>query len=434
MNIYKGVLLLGITALIFSNAVLADGTEILGLGPPSIFIESGTGTAIGGAGLISSPGTITVKVPGGATIKQVLLYWEGFMRTSDDGDDTITVSRGSITEIIAGTLIGGSTKFFGGAYASTFRADITTTGLVGPGTNHLTVEGLSFTRRNNGAGVVVIYDDGSGDTTLDIRDGSDLAYIGFSSPLNATVPQTFDFPVANTSRTAMVNLHFASVSGTASGHGFRPTSIEITTGGVTSKLSDLLDSNNGDEWDAFAIAVNVPPGATDLTVEPFSRDDFGTGRTPASFDWLAAAFSIQEEGDPGRMTGGGSVFTLEGARVTRGFEIHCDLRDPNNIQVNWPGNRFHLTDLTAAVCIDNVSIDQLPRSAPFDTFEGEGEGLLNGEPGATIDFTFVDAGEPGVNDTARIVIKNAGGDVVLDVSGNLKKGNIQAHLDNQSTL
>jgi len=296
------------------------------------------------------------------------------------------------------------------------------------------VEDLNFTRRDNGAGVVIIYDDGSGDTILEIRDGSDLAYIDFGSTLNATVPQTFNFPAASTSRTAMVNLHFASVSGTASGHGFRPTSIEITTGGATNTLSDLLDSNSGDEWDAFTIAVNVPPGATNLTVEPFSRDDFGTGRKPASFDWLAAAFSVQEEGDPGRMTGGGSVFTLEGARVTRGFEIHCDLRDPNNIQVNWPGNRFHLTDLTAAVCIDNVSIDQLPRSAPFDTFEGEGDGLLNGDPGATIDFTFVDAGEPGVNDTARIVIKDAGGNVVLDVSGNLDRGNIQAHLDNQSTL
>jgi len=143
MNIYKGVLLLGITALIFSNAVLADGTEMLGnpedsppppLPGPAITIAPGTGTVIGGAGLINSPGTITVKVPGGATVKQVLLYWEGFMTTNAAGDDTITVSRGSITTTVTGTLIGGPTRFFGNAYASTFRADITSTGLVGPGT------------------------------------------------------------------------------------------------------------------------------------------------------------------------------------------------------------------------------------------------------------------------------------------------------------
>jgi len=132
----------------------------------------------------------------------------------------------------------------------------------------------------------------------------------------------------------------------------------------------------------------------------------------------------------GRMTGGGSVFRIDGARVTRGFEIHCDLREPNNIEVNWPGgNNFHMTSLTAAVCTDDPAIIQAPPVAPFDTFTGDGTGKLNGEPGATIHFVFVDAGEPGKNDTALIQIWDSASNLVLEVSGFIDVGNLQAHKD-----
>ncbi len=127
----------------------------------------------------------------------------------------------------------------------------------------------------------------------------------------------------------------------------------------------------------------------------------------------------------GRMTGGGSVFKTDGARVTRGFEIHCDLSEPNNLQVNWPGgNKFHLTSLTSAVCTDDPAIIQDPPAAPFDTFIGDGTGKLNGVDGATIHFVFVDAGEPGKNDTALIEID---GGAALSVSGFIDVGNLQAH-------
>ena len=58
---------------------------------------------------------------------------------------------------------------------------------------------------------------------------------------------------------------------------------------------------------------------------------------------------------------------------------------------------------------------------------GRGVGRYNGERGAQIFFTFTDAGEPGVADTAEIVIMDAGGDQVLFVSGDLMYGNHQAH-------
>jgi len=286
-------LILGLVALGSIEQVRADGTETLGV--PSIAIASGTGVAVGGTGMISQPGTINVDVPMGATVKQVLLYWEGFMADSSPADSTILVSKGAIpaTEV-AGTLIGGATFFFSPAWASTFRADITSLGLVTAGANTLTVDGLSFSYANNGAGVLVIYDDGTTAAQIQIVDGSDLAFINFDEPLKNTVAQTFNFPAWPVDRTAQLNMFFASVEGTLSGYGFRPTAIELTTGGTTTVLDNQLDSVSGQEWDTLSVPVNIPAGATSLTVQPFSRDDLGTGNLPASFDWLAASLALPE--------------------------------------------------------------------------------------------------------------------------------------------
>ena len=130
---------------------------------------------------------------------------------------------------------------------------------------------------------------------------------------------------------------------------------------------------------------------------------------------------------PGRMTGGGRVTTA--SRVTHGFELHCTASDlPNNLQVNWGGNRFHLESLTSASCTD-TPLDQKPPSAPFDTYKGKGTGRYNGTPGATAEWTFTDAGEPGKSDTMTIEIKDSSSAVVLSVTGTLDQGNHQAHED-----
>jgi len=417
----------------------ADGTEKLG--DPSIPIASGTGIAAGGTGMISQPGAMTVAIPAGAAVKQVILYWEGFTALGVPGDDTIFVSNGGLPIEVTGKLIGGPAFFFSGAWSSTFRADITSLGLVTAGLNILTLDGLSFSSANNGGGVFVIYDDGTSDAKIAVRDGTDLAFEGFPKPRQETIPQTFKFPPSKSDRSAHLNLFFASVSGTTSGYGLRPTAIEITTGGTTVVLPNLLDSISGQEWDYFTISANVPAGAKSLTVQPFSRDDLGTGNLPASFDWLAAGFALEPEipsDADGRMTGGGSVFTVDDVRVTHGFELHCDLREPNNLEVNWPdANNFHLTKLTSASCTDSPAIDQNPPAAPFDTFTGTGIGMLNNQPGARIAFVLVDAGEPGVLDTASMKIYDADNNLVLDVTGDpnvpgyLEYGNQQAHKDNQ---
>lgn len=125
----------------------------------------------------------------------------------------------------------------------------------------------------------------------------------------------------------------------------------------------------------------------------------------------------------GRMTGGGSVGKTD---VRHGFELHCDMSLPNNLEINWgKGNNFHLTSLTLATCSDDPSIDEGQPVAGFDTYAGSGVGKLNGVDGATIDFVLTDAGEPGkAGDYAKFSIN---GGAALAVSGTLDSGNHQAH-------
>jgi hypothetical protein len=132
----------------------------------------------------------------------------------------------------------------------------------------------------------------------------------------------------------------------------------------------------------------------------------------------------------GRMTGGGFQIYND-VRITRGFTIHCDIILSNNLEINWPGNRWHIDKpLTKATCIDDPAYNEHPPVAPFNTFIGEGVGRLNGVDGALVKFTFIDAGEPGTNDKASIQIWDVNGNLVLDVPLMLLGGgNIQAHYD-----
>ena len=59
-------------------------------------------------------------------------------------------------------------------------------------------------------------------------------------------------------------------------------------------------------------------------------------------------------------------------------------------------------------------------------------GTLNGVPGATITFTFTDAGEGGSADLADISIVPPGGGPPIVASSTLRSGNQQAHPDNES--
>jgi len=133
--------------------------------------------------------------------------------------------------------------------------------------------------------------------------------------------------------------------------------------------------------------------------------------------------------DTRRMTGGGSVFTKNPGRVTHGFELHCDASKlPNRLEVNWDkGNKFHLENLTSAVCVDDPNLDEEQPVAGFDTYKGKGTGRYNGVSGATAEWKFTDDGEPGTTDHVKLEIKDVSNVVVLSVSGLLDRGNHQAH-------
>ena len=135
----------------------------------------------------------------------------------------------------------------------------------------------------------------------------------------------------------------------------------------------------------------------------------------------------------GRFTGGGHQIRVDGVRVTRGLTIHCDLLLSNNLEVNWSGNQFHMTEhLTTVACTDDPAIIQAPPAAPLDTLVGVGTGRYNNVDGFTIEFTLVDQGEPGRNDQMAILIYETAnpGNVVLDIPlQTLDGGNLQAHFD-----
>jgi hypothetical protein len=270
-------------------SVFADGTETLG--PPGIPIAAGTGIVAAGTGLATQPGDINFTVPAGATVEQVLLYWEGQDLNTFTGDDTITVNGSDVT----GTQIGGPVFWLDNGVSTTYRADITGLFSVGPGANTLTVEGLSFTNFANGAGVLVIIDDGSSLSNIELRDGNDLAFINWPAPQDTTVAQTFTFAASSEQRTGTISMFMSAVSGTNSAGGvFRPSAIDVTVGGSTVTYDNLLDSLDGQEWDTVVLDVTIPAGETQVTVQALSVDNLGIGGLPASLTWNAAGLAIQE--------------------------------------------------------------------------------------------------------------------------------------------
>ena len=182
-------------------------------------------------------------------------------------------------------------------------------------------------------------------------------------------------------------------------------------------------------YPSFTGSETAPAGTSTVTIEARPTAPWIDG-TPAAGSARQETFKAPTElCAEGRITGGGSFFLGTGrdkVRYTHGFELHCDHTDlPNNLEINWPGLRFHLTELTAAVCTDDPSIDPRPPWAPFDTYHGWGIGRLNGVDGAVIEFTFTDTGQPGRSDTANVTITWPGGSTA--VSNYLTFGNHQAH-------
>lgn len=217
----------------------------------------------------------------------------------------------------------------------------------------------------------------------------------------------------------------------ATGQGASVTVTELAEpAGTVFKESQLFTFQPGATESGVPSPVGSPTNSRSVVMSPIGND------------WGQLALFVNELEPPpppppamGRMTGGGAQIDVGVAKITRGFTIHCDLTLSNNLEINWADNKWHIDKpLTAATCTDDPNIDQKPPRAPFDTFNGEGYGRLNGVDGSFVRFTFVDAGEPGRDDYAAITIWAPGADPAvdppyLDIAGNLTHGNIQAHYD-----
>lgn len=298
--------------------------------------------------------------------------------------------------------------------ASSYGADITKIKCLSleNSQNTFKIPGDDFDFANNEAGIVVLIDDDTTQKDIQLLYGNDFSHSGFDSTLDTIVSHTFIFAPATTDWQAEFSIFYSSVAGVVIGS--------------TSFTPDY----GAQERDTLESKVDIPAQVTQLTVQALSENRISDVCKPAFFVWTAAAFSIPDEISPAkdRMTGRGSVFTNNDVWITLGFEMYCDLREPNNLQVNWPdGNKLHMLELTYAICTDDPKINQKPPAFPFDPFTGEGTCRFNAVEGATINFILVDQGEPGKSDTGWIQIFEKHEQEVLNLEGSMKYGNLQAY-------
>jgi hypothetical protein len=288
-----------------SQTVLADGTEILE--PTSAVVADGSGMIGAGVGLsLAQPGDINVEIPAGASVEQVLIYWDGADKEYAGDAPVIGVTTDTIDvsgNVVEGVFIGGRT-FGADVQLFTYRSDITSLGLVSAGANTLTVSGLNFGSDSveTGAGVLVIIDDGSS-SSLGIFDGNDYAYIGCVEDFNCqeTVKRTFTFPASSSTRDAELTMFFTSVAGAVSGGDIRPSTIRVWVGAESPiEIVNQLNSVDGEEWDTVNVEFEVPEGVTQVEVQAFSEDLALTEDDPASFKWLTAALGVPVERQGGQ--------------------------------------------------------------------------------------------------------------------------------------
>jgi hypothetical protein len=182
------------------------------------------------------------------------------------------------------------------------------------------------------------------------------------------------------------------------------------------------------------IAGSLPsPGGASVAVSATAVTPWPSGEGAGQTSAITVTIPDACAPGTGRFTGGGNQVDVGGiAKITRGLTIHCDLLLSNNLEINWDkGNNFHMLEhLETIACFDDPAIDQRPPKAPLDTLVGRGTGRFNGVDGYTIEFTLVDAGEPGRSDEMAILITAPNGTVVLNVPRQqLSGGNLQAHFD-----
>ena len=187
---------------------------------------------------------------------------------------------------------------------------------------------------------------------------------------------------------------------------------------------------------SYAFSGSLPaPSGTSAIVGLLAAGAWDDGSAGGQSSGVTVTYPTEPCAPPalGRFTGGGHQIRVDNVRVTRGLTIHCDLLLSNNLEINWNGNQFHMTEhMLTTECSDDPNIIQFPPDAPLDTLVGVGTGRYNGTDGYTVEFTLVDYGEPESSDQMAIRVFETAtpSNVVLDVPLQvLSGGNLQAHYD-----
>jgi len=206
--------------------------------------------------------------------------------------------------------------------------------------------------------------------------------------------------------------------------------IEISVNGFVVHTGAYVYPEN-----AFSETTPSPTGDS-ATVRAYAAADWGNGNSGGQSESTTVQLpqDCPSATGEGRFTGGGWQLRVDDARIRRGLTIHCDLQLSNNLEVNWPGHRFHMTEhLETVACTDDPNIIQFPPDAPLDTLKGVGTGRYDNEDGYTIEFELQDHGEPGrgVDKMAIKIYETTNpGNVVLDKALQvITGGNLQAHYD-----
>ena len=218
-------------------------------------------TAAIGSGLVSAttslteqPATIDFDVPAGAEIKQVLLYWDSPAATADD---VLNVNG----RAVQGELIreGRSTS------RPVYRTDIAGLGIVGPGSNTLTLSRLAVGAGGQaGASVVVVYDDGESLADLQIQDGSGARQPAEEIAADGSVTHTFVVPSSDVAQPTELAL-LVSDGGVGAVY-----DVVVRAGEQVLFMGEVQPGEA--YWAEQLESFDVPPGADALQITVSPRD------------------------------------------------------------------------------------------------------------------------------------------------------------------
>jgi hypothetical protein len=218
---------------------------------------------------------------------------------------------------------------------------------------------------------------------------------------------------------------------------------------ISAGIYDILEYETAN-WVMSNVECNVwkvYENGTKMTTLPYNHLNFGAQNATdvAIGNSEIAECTFTNNNAVGFFTGGGRVNlnqtdgspnhaeisldydTQKIDKVTHGFELHCDSNSgPNNLEVDWLGNSFHLEQLVSALCYSDGTVNEPPanpnangngRKPILDVYYGEGYGRYNGQCGAHAQWVMDDNGEPGKADQiVALVITNSTGDLVLNIN------------------